>query len=80
MIWSIRKDNIIYDFSQVFTWVTLTGLVSYIKLSITSIFRHQGGQSLMWIGAISQSGSAIGAVISFCLVNMTSIFVAYRPC
>lgn len=67
-------------FTQVFTWVSLTGLVSYIKLSITSIFRQRGGQSLVWIGAVSQSGSAIGAVISFGLVNMTDIFVAYQPC
>lgn len=58
----------------------LTGLVSYIKLSITSIFRYQGGQSLVWIGAVSQTGSALGAIISFCLVNMTSIFVSYQPC
>lgn len=63
-----------------FTWVVLTGLVSYIKLSITSIFRYQGGQSLVWIGAVSQAGSAVGAVISFCLVNMTGIFVAYQQC
>lgn len=58
----------------------LTGLVSYIKLSITTIFRYQGGQSLVWIGAVTQVGSAIGAVISFCLVNFTDIFVSVPAC
>lgn len=56
------------------------GLVSYTKLAITTIFRYQGGQSLVWIGAISQVGSAIGSVITFALVNFTNIFVSYQPC
>lgn len=66
--------------TQVITWIVLTGLVSYIKLSITSIFRYQGGQSLVWIGAVSQAGSTVGAVISFCLVNLTDIFETYEEC
>lgn len=58
----------------------LTGLVSYVKLAVTTIFRYQGGKSLVWIGAVAQIGSAIGAVITFSLVNFTNIFESFQPC
>lgn len=50
------------------------GLVSYIRVAVITIFRCQAGKSLVWIGAVSQMGSSIGAVIAFCLVSYTNIF------
>lgn len=55
------------------------GLISYIKLSITSVFRFQGGKSLVWVGSVSQIGSAVGALITFFVVNYTNVFVSYDP-
>lgn len=42
--------------------------------------RSQGGKSLVWIGAVSQVGSAIGSVFIFLLVNYTNLFTQYEPC
>uniref|UniRef100_U5EMU0 Riboflavin transporter n=1 Tax=Corethrella appendiculata TaxID=1370023 RepID=U5EMU0_9DIPT len=64
----------------VVTWTLLMGLIGYIRLSITAIYRYQGGKSLVWIGAMTQIGSFIGSVVSFSLVNFTNIFTSYQPC
>ncbi|XP_037938029.1 solute carrier family 52, riboflavin transporter, member 3-A [Teleopsis dalmanni] len=58
------------------TWTLLVGLVSYIKLSITSVMRAQGGKSLVWTGGITQFGSAIGSILIFVLINFTNSFEA----
>lgn len=58
----------------------MVGLISYIKLCITTVFRYQGGASLVWVGAVSQAGSFIGAIVTFAIVNYTGVFVSYDPC
>lgn len=65
---------------QVVSWTLVTGLVSFIRLKITTLFRDQGGKSLVWVGAWTQIGSFVGAILSFVLVNMTSIFQSFDPC
>ncbi|EAT33477.1 AAEL014248-PA [Aedes aegypti] len=62
------------------TWTILVGLVSYVRLSITTVFRYQGGKSLVWVGAVTQIGSLLGSVLSFSLVNFTDLFQQYYPC
>nr|XP_019552209.2 solute carrier family 52, riboflavin transporter, member 3-A [Aedes albopictus]XP_029724723.1 solute carrier family 52, riboflavin transporter, member 3-A [Aedes albopictus]XP_029724724.1 solute carrier family 52, riboflavin transporter, member 3-A [Aedes albopictus] len=62
------------------TWTTLIGLVSYVRLSITTVFRYQGGKSLVWVGAVTQIGSLLGSILSFSLVNFTDLFQQYYPC
>ncbi|XP_034116967.2 solute carrier family 52, riboflavin transporter, member 3-A [Drosophila albomicans] len=57
-------------------WTLVLGIVSYTKLGITTVMRAQGGQSLVWVGAITQLGSAIGAVSIFFAINYTRYFVA----
>lgn len=54
----------------------MLGIVSYVKLGITTVMRAQGGQSLVWVGAITQLGSAIGAVSIFFAINYTNYFQA----
>lgn len=44
------------------------------------MFREQGGKALVWVGVVSQVGSALGAIITFSLVNLTHIFVSIEPC
>lgn len=56
------------------------GFAAYIRLKITTIFRQQGGKSLVWVGAFTQIGSFVGSVLSFTLVNYTGIFSSFRPC
>ncbi|XP_030370555.1 solute carrier family 52, riboflavin transporter, member 3-A isoform X2 [Scaptodrosophila lebanonensis] len=60
----------------VMTWTLLVGLVSYTKLGITTIMRAQGGQSLVWVGGITQIGSAFGSVLIFFVINYTRTFQA----
>lgn len=70
----------IYIF-QIITWTLLIGLVSYIKLSITTVMRSQGGKSLVWTGGLTQLGSLIGSVLIFVLINYTNSFIAaYDEC
>jgi riboflavin transporter 2 len=54
--------------------------MSYIRLKITTIFRYQGGKSLVWVGTWTQIGSFVGAIVSFLAVNFTSLFGTYNPC
>ncbi|KAI8123261.1 hypothetical protein FF38_11703 [Lucilia cuprina] len=66
----------------IITWTLLIGLVSYIKLSITTVMRSQGGKSLVWTGGLTQLGSTIGSILIFILINYTNSFTAasYEEC
>ncbi|XP_015588952.2 riboflavin transporter 2-like isoform X2 [Cephus cinctus] len=65
----------------VITWILLVGLISYIKLTITTIFRREAGaKSLFYTGIVMQIGSACGAILSFCFINYTNLFTAYTSC
>ncbi|KAL7019748.1 hypothetical protein ACKWTF_011229 [Chironomus riparius] len=64
----------------ILSWTLVMGFTSYIRLKITTIFRQQGGKSLVWVGACTQIGSFFGSVLSFGLVNYTGIFESFRPC
>ncbi|XP_055853381.1 solute carrier family 52, riboflavin transporter, member 3-A-like [Episyrphus balteatus] len=58
-------------------WTVLIGIVSFVKVCITTVMRAQGGKSLVWTGAVSLTGSAVGSVLIFVLINCTSIFKSY---
>nr|CAD7570718.1 unnamed protein product [Timema californicum] len=64
----------------VLSWVIFTGLISYIKVSVATLFRLEGGRALFWCGAVQQMGSAAGAILGFFLVNFGDIFHTYFPC
>uniref|UniRef100_A0A8D8P538 Riboflavin transporter n=1 Tax=Culex pipiens TaxID=7175 RepID=A0A8D8P538_CULPI len=64
----------------IISWTILIGLVSYVRLSITTVFRSQGGKSLVWVGAVTQIGSLCGSILSFTMVNFTNLFQQYYPC
>lgn len=65
---------------QIVCWTVLTALQSYVRLAINTIFRQQGGRSLVWIGACQQVGSLFGSILAFYLVNYTNVFKQYDPC
>lgn len=64
---------------QVGSWTLLMGIISFIRLAITAMFRDQGGKSLVWIGVVTQLGSFVGAITMFFLVQYTTIFSTYTP-
>ncbi|KAH8359035.1 hypothetical protein KR093_004070, partial [Drosophila rubida] len=69
-------DQTIGTVLVVTAWTLVLGIVSYTKLGITTVMRAQGGQSLVWVGAITQLGSAIGAISIFFAINYTRFFQA----
>lgn len=77
---SLEMQSINMNHFQVVSWTAVVGLASYIRLKITTIFRYQGGKSLVWVGAWTQIGSFVGAILSFSVVNFTKVFVSYEPC
>ncbi|XP_068752391.1 solute carrier family 52, riboflavin transporter, member 3-B-like [Montipora capricornis] len=49
-------------------------LVSYTKLSICTTMRNHGYRALFWCGVSIQTGSCVGALIMFPLVNILKLF------
>ena len=60
------------------SWVVYGALFSYVKVSVFGLCRQKSTAALFWCGAVTQLGSAIGALIMFLLVNVASgLFVQY---
>ncbi|XP_015790772.1 solute carrier family 52, riboflavin transporter, member 3-A [Tetranychus urticae] len=71
------------SFLLIISWISLTGTFSYTKSCIASVFRDfskRGQLALFWVGVFTQTGSAIGAILTFTLLNYTHIFKSYNPC
>lgn len=49
-------------------------LISFTKLSICTIMRNHGYRALFWCGVSIQTGSFIGAIVMFPLVNIFKVF------
>lgn len=54
--------------------------LTFVKVSIAGIFREEGKKALLWIGGISQVGSAVGAIVTFVLVNVYEMFESAPTC
>lgn len=61
-------------------WILLVGLISYVKLIITSVFRRKSEKTLFQVGVAMQVGSACGAILSFVIINYTGWLKEYKPC
>lgn len=64
----------------VLVWITLCGLIGFVKMGITTLYRPDPGRGLYYTGVATQIGSLIGAITTFCLVNYAKIFQSYSPC
>lgn len=64
----------------VLSWVLFTGLMTYVRVEIANQMREEGQSALFWCGAVTQVGSAVGAVVMFVLVNVYYLFTPYMPC
>ncbi|XP_052816788.1 solute carrier family 52, riboflavin transporter, member 3-B-like [Mya arenaria] len=62
------------------SFVVVFFLFTFAKVSIATIFRHAGGRGLLWCGAVTQLGSALGAAAMFVVVNVYQAFVQKYPC
>ena len=64
----------------VLSWVIVCGLIGFIKMGITTLFRPDPGRGLYYTGVATQVGSLVGAIITFILVNYTNLFQTFSPC
>lgn len=61
--------------------VTLVGsFISYVRMSISSIFRATSEKGLFYVGVVIQSSSFLGAVLSYVIIEYTSIIKQYDVC
>ena len=76
----IVKLNIFSFLLQVSAYVVVYLLLTFAKVTVATLFRYEGRKALLWCGAVTQLGSAIGAAIMFVLVNIYKLFVQKYPC
>ncbi|XP_076164971.1 solute carrier family 52, riboflavin transporter, member 3-B [Ptiloglossa arizonensis] len=74
------QNSWIGEMLVVLSWTLISGLIGFIKLSITTLFRPDPGRGLYYTGVATQVGSLIGAIVTFILVNHAKIFHSYSPC
>lgn len=74
------KNSKIGKILVILSWTILLGLISYVKLIIIAVFRRKSEQKLFHVGVVIQVGSACGAVLSFILINFTTLLHEYNPC
>ncbi|XP_063994202.1 solute carrier family 52, riboflavin transporter, member 3-A [Diachasmimorpha longicaudata] len=61
-------------------WIVVNGLIGFVKMAITTIFRPDPGRGLYYIGVATQVGSLAGAIMTFTLVNYVGVFKSFSPC
>uniref|UniRef100_A0A4W4DR80 Riboflavin transporter n=1 Tax=Electrophorus electricus TaxID=8005 RepID=A0A4W4DR80_ELEEL len=64
----------------VLSWVFFMGLLSYVKVMVGVILRDQSHTALVWCGAAAQTGSMVGSIIMFPLVNVYNLFKSGDIC
>jgi len=66
---------------QVITSIVMAFCFSFVRVSISSVFRREGGRTqLLYCGAVTQLGSLCGALISFVLVVVVRVFQRSSHC
>ncbi|XP_012258500.2 riboflavin transporter 2-like [Athalia rosae] len=75
------RDEIYGIVLLVTAWTLSFALISYMKLSIAAISQQSlAPDSLYHIGISNRIGTVFGAIVSFVIVNYTTIFTAYSGC
>ncbi|KAG7281090.1 hypothetical protein CRUP_027627 [Coryphaenoides rupestris] len=64
----------------VLSWVFFTGTFSYVKVMAGVILRDHSHSALVWCGAAAQTGSLVGSVTMFPLVNTYRLFTSGDYC
>ncbi|KAK6970821.1 hypothetical protein BgiMline_026511, partial [Biomphalaria glabrata] len=55
-------------------WVISTALNVFVKVTIASVMRSQGRISLIYTGGSTQTGTLIGAVLAYVMINELRLF------
>ncbi|KAL1020946.1 hypothetical protein UPYG_G00006750 [Umbra pygmaea] len=64
----------------VLSWVFFAGTLSYVKVMVGVILRDESHSALVWCGAAAQTGSLLGSVAMFPLVNIYHLFQSGDVC
>lgn len=56
------------------SWLLFTGTLTYVKVMVGVILRDRSHSALVWCGAAAQTGSLVGSVTMFPLVNVYKFF------
>lgn len=56
------------------SWLLFTGTLTYVKVMVGVILRDHSHSALVWLGAASQTGSLVGSLTMFPLVNIYKFF------
>ncbi|CAN9515452.1 unnamed protein product [Ophioblennius macclurei] len=64
----------------VLSWLLFTGTMSYVKVMVGVILRDRSHSALVWCGAAAQTGSLVGSVTMFPLVNIYRLFESGDYC
>ena len=75
-----ESNSYLFLIPQTLVSVAKEGLINYTKLTICSIMRDRGQRALFWCGISIQTGSCIGALIMFPLVNVFKFFHQAESC
>lgn len=62
------------------SWISFTGVFSYVKVVIGSLLHEVGHTALLWCGISIQAGSLLGALTMFPLVNVYQAFAQAPAC
>ncbi|ROL49227.1 Solute carrier family 52, riboflavin transporter, member 3-A [Anabarilius grahami] len=76
----LLQDTPLGDAIIVLSWIFFTGLLSYVKVMVGVILRDRSHSALVWCGAAVQTGSLLGSVIMFPLVNIYHLFQSGDIC
>lgn len=75
------QNSLIGRVLVILSWILVMGLISYVKLAVASMFRHESqSENLFRIGIVMQVGSACGALVSLILSSFTRLLNSYDSC
>lgn len=74
------QNSWVGEMMVVLVWITLCGLIGFVKMGITTLYRPDPGRGLYYTGVATQIGSLVGAITTFGLVNYAKVFQSYSPC
>uniref|UniRef100_UPI00358E03EF riboflavin transporter 2-like isoform X2 n=1 Tax=Myxine glutinosa TaxID=7769 RepID=UPI00358E03EF len=73
-------DGVAGSILVVLSWLLFSGVCTYLQVMIGSLLHSMGHMALLWCGIVIQSGSLIGALTMFPLINVYHLFKDGDPC
>ncbi|XP_028309123.1 solute carrier family 52, riboflavin transporter, member 3-A [Gouania willdenowi] len=70
----LLQGSVVGEVLIVLSWLFFTGTLSYVKVMVGVILRDRSHSALVWSGAVAQTGSLLGSLTMFPLVNVLHLF------